>query len=208
MAEACEKSGEAPVAARSLTEIRLVGRGGQGVVTAGDLLGQAALSEGRHAQSIPTFGPERRGALSSCTLRVSDEEILLKCSSISPHVLLVLDPTIWHHVPALAGLQEGGTLIFNTPLSPEEIDAELRGRKYGFGPPAAHYSLYTVDATGIALEVLKRPITNTAMMGALSGATGLVSMASIERVLGERFGGKAAGNVRSAEQARDRLRSL
>jgi 2-oxoacid:acceptor oxidoreductase gamma subunit (pyruvate/2-ketoisovalerate family) len=208
MMEVCKDSDPAVGAARSLSEIRLVGRGGQGVVTAGDLLGKAALIEGRHAQSIPTFGPERRGALSSSTLRVSDEEILLKCSSISPHVLLVLDPTIWHHVPALAGLQEGGSLIFNTPLSPGEIDSELRTRKYGFGPPAERYSLYTVDATGIALEILKQPITNTAMMGALAGATGLLSMASIEKVLVERFGKKAEGNVRSAREAHDGLRSL
>lgn len=208
MMEACKDTGPASFAARSLSEIRLVGRGGQGVVTAGDLLGKAALMEGRHAQSIPTFGPERRGALSSSTLRLSDGEILLKCSSISPHVLLVLDPTIWHHMPALAGLQEGGALIFNTPLSPREIDAELRTRKYGFGPPAEHYSLYTVDATGIALGILKQPITNTAMMGALSGATGLVSMASIEKVLLERFGKKGEGNIRSAWEAHDGLRSL
>jgi 2-oxoisovalerate ferredoxin oxidoreductase gamma subunit len=208
MPEPCKSSDAAPLAARSLSEIRLVGRGGQGVVTAGELLGRAALLEGRHAQSIPTFGPERRGALSSCTLRLSDEEILLKCSSISPHVLLLLDPTIWHHAPALAGLQEGGTLIFNSPLAPAEIDAELRTRKYGCGPPAGRYALYTVDATGIALEILKAPITNTAMMGALAGATGLLSMDSIEKVLTGRFGARAAGNIRSARQAHDGLRSL
>lgn len=195
-------------ASRDLSEIRLVGRGGQGVVTAGDLLGKAALLEGRHAQSIPTFGPERRGALSSSTLRISNGEILLKCSSTRPNVLLILDPTIWHHFPVLRGLEDDGILILNTPLSPEELNEELVSGKHGRRPDAANYTLYTVDATGIALEVLERPITNTAMMGAFSGATRLVGMESVTSVLDERFGSRAAGNIRAAREAHDRLRSL
>lgn len=195
-------------ASRDLSEVRLVGRGGQGVVTAGDLLGKAALLEGRHAQSIPTFGPERRGALSSSTLRISTGEILLKCSSTRPNVLLILDPTIWHHFPVLRGLEEEGILVFNTPLEPEELKEELVSGKYGHRPDAAKYALYTVDATGIALEALGRPITNTAMMGAFSGATRLVGMKSVASVLEERFGSRAAGNIRAAREAHDRLRSL
>jgi 2-oxoacid:acceptor oxidoreductase gamma subunit (pyruvate/2-ketoisovalerate family) len=189
-------------------EIRLVGRGGQGVVTAGDLLGKAAVLEGRHAQSIPTFGPERRGALSSCTLRISEEEILLKCSSTRPHVLVVLDPTIWHHFNVLLGLGSGGILVFNTASSPAEIQAELTDGRHGCRPPVSDYTLYTVDATGIALEVLKRPITNTSMMGALSGATGLVGMDPIEQVLTERFGKNGPMNVEAAREARSRILRL
>ena len=120
---------------REMHEIKLAGRGGQGIVTAGDLLGRAAVLEGKFAQSIPTFGPERRGALSSCTLRISEAEILLKCSSTRPHVLLVLDPTIWHHFNVLLGLESGGTMVFNTASSPEEVQAELAEGKHGYGPP-------------------------------------------------------------------------
>ena len=123
--DAARESADAVTEKKAMHEIRLVGRGGQGVVTAGDLLGKAAILDGRHAQSIPTFGPERRGALSSCTLRIADGEILLKCSSMSPDVLLVLDPTIWHHANVLLGFQAGGKLIFNSPLEPKAIDAEL-----------------------------------------------------------------------------------
>ena len=198
-------SAEPGAVSRSMREIRLAGRGGQGVVTAGDLLGKAAVLEGRHAQSVPTFGPERRGALSSCTLRISEAEILLKCSSTRPHVLLVLDPTIWHHFNVLLGLQSGGTVVFNTASSPAEVQAELEQRKHGYGPPVDDFSLYALDATGIALEVLGRPITNSSMMGALSGATGLVGMESIERVLLERFGKNGPKNVEAARAARDRL---
>jgi pyruvate ferredoxin oxidoreductase gamma subunit len=187
-------------------ETRLVGRGGQGVVTAGDLLGKAAIREGRYAQSIPTFGPERRGALSQCTLRISDGEILLKCSSTSPGILLLLDPTIWHHANVLLGLQEGGTLIFNSPQAPEEIDRDLKSGKYGYRSTVERYELFAVDATGIALEVLKRAITNTAMMGAFVGATGILGMDSVAGVLEERFGEKAAMNVEAARAAAARIR--
>ena len=189
-------------------EIRLVGRGGQGVVTAGDLLGRAALAEGRHAQSIPTFGPERRGALSSSTLRISGVEILLKCSATSPDFLIVLDPTIWHHANILLGLGEGSGVVFNSPEAPEEIDRALRSGRHGYRPAAKDLGIFTVDATGIAIEILGRPITNTAMMGAFVGATGILGIESVERVLLDRFGTKGEGNVKAARAAMDRVRKL
>lgn len=193
---------------QQLHEIRLVGRGGQGVVTAGDLLGLAAVSEGRWAQSIPTFGPERRGALSQATLRIADDEILIKCTTARPDVLLVLDPTIWRFAPVTAGIREGAVLVFNTPASPEEIDAELRGGGLGYRPPVGDFAVLTVDATAIALEVMGRAITNTAMMGALAGATGIVGMDSVERVLVQRFDGKGPVNVEAARRARDGIRRV
>lgn len=184
-----------------LHEIRLVGRGGTGVVTAGEVLGKAAVTEGCWAQSIPTFGPERRGALSSCTLRISGEEILLKCGPIRPDVLLVIDRTIWRHAPVTGGLAEGASLVFNTSAAPEELVDDLRLDVEAF-------ELYTVDANGIALEFLGRAITNTAMMGALSGATQLLGMESISGAIRERFGAAADSNIAAAEAARDRLRKL
>jgi pyruvate ferredoxin oxidoreductase gamma subunit len=189
----------------TLYEIRLMGRGGGGIVTAGDLLGQAALREGRFAQSMPTFGPERRGALSACTLRIGAEEILLKCSTAQPSILAVLDPTIWHHAPVTLGLKEGATLLFNTRMTPEEVEADLRAARYGYPLPVQTCTVITVDATKIALEHLGRAITNTTMMGALSGATDIVSMASIEAVLEERFGDRAADNIAAAHAGRDGL---
>lgn len=187
--------------AAELHEIRLVGRGGTGVVTAGEVLGKAAVEEGCWAQAIPTFGPERRGALSSCTLRISGEEILLKCGPIRPDVLLVIDRTIWRHVPVTGGLAEGAALIFNTSTPPAELVGDLR-------LDIQRYELFTVDATGIALEFLGRAITNTAMMGALSGATRLLGMESISGAIRERFGKAADSNIAAAEAARDRLCKL
>lgn len=191
-----------------LREVRLIGRGGQGVVTAGELLGRAVVSEGRRAQSLPTFGPERRGALCSATLRVGSREILLKCTAANPDILLLIDPTIWHHANVVAGLPEGATLIFNTPRSPADIEADLLQGRFGYRLTLKDYRLLTVDATGIALTNLGRAIPNTAMMGALSGATGIVGQGAIETALTERFGDKARANIAAARAAREALIEL
>lgn len=191
----------------TLHEIRLAGRGGQGVVTAGELLGRAAVGEGRFAQSIPTFGPERRGALSSAVLRLSGEEILLKCSAARPDVVLVLDPTIWHHANVFGGARPDATLILNTPDAPADVALALESGRYGYRMSAGGFRVLTVDATGLAMEILGRPITNTAMMGAFAGATGLIAMASVEDALVERFGVKGEANVRAARVAAERLRA-
>lgn len=188
-------------------EIRLVGRGGHGVVTAGELLGEAAVRRERYAQAIPTFGPERRGALSACTLRIADEPILLKCSSTQPNVLLVFDPTIWHHAPVSLGLQEGSTLVFNSPRAPAEVEADLRGGAYPTRIDLQACRVCTLDATGIALETLGRPITNTAMMGALAGATDVLELEALEEVLHERFRDKGEMNVAAARAGATRLRT-
>ena len=188
-----------------IKEIRLQGRGGQGIVTAGDLLGKAAIIEGKFAQSIPTFGPERRGALSSCSLRISNRSILLKCSSTMADVLCLFDPTIWHFINITAGFVENGTLIFNTTKSPEEIRDELTSGKYGYTLTANQYTVFTVDATSIALEVMGKAITNTAMMGAFAKATGLVQMESVSSVLNEKFGDRADINIEMAKKAYESL---
>ncbi|MHC4957744.1 MAG: 2-oxoacid:acceptor oxidoreductase family protein [Planctomycetota bacterium] len=177
--------------AHDVTELRLVGRGGAGVVTAGELLGKAAVFEGGSAQAIPAFGPERRGALCLSTVRISEETILLKCAAAHPRVLLVLDATIWRHAPVTGGLADGAALIFNSPVAPnglaDELNLDCRAPR-----------IFSVDATGIALSILERPITNTTMLGALVRATGLVRMESLEQVLAERFGAAAESNIAAA----------
>lgn len=188
-----------------IKEIRLQGRGGQGIVTAGELLGRAAISEGKFAQAIPTFGPERRGALSTCSLRISNRPILLKCSSTIADVLCLFDPTIWHFINITAGFVEKGLLIFNTTKSPEEINEELVSGRYGYKLTSQNYSVFTVDATGIALEIMGKAITNTAMMGGFAKATELVQMESVASVLKEKFGNRADINIESAMKAYENL---
>ena len=191
----------ASLLASALTEARLAGRGGQGVVTAGELLGTAVLRSGRHAQSLPTFGPERRGALAQCTLRVSDQPIRLKCSTARPSVLVCLDPTIWRHAPITLGLREGAVLVVNTKQDAGALESELRSGRFPSTLPVEHCTVHTLDATGIALEAIGRPISNTAMLGAVAGVTGLVGLADLEDVLRERFGPKGEANVAAARAA-------
>jgi len=188
----------APALEAALTEIRLAGRGGQGVVTAGELLGEAVLRSGRHAQSLPTFGPERRGALAQCTLRVADRPIQLKCSSARPSVLVCLDPTIWRYAPITLGLQEGAILLFNTTQSREELEAALRSCRFLSEVRLERCTFHTLDATGIALEALGRPISNTTMLGAVAAATDVVAFEDVEAILRERFGGAGLANVAAA----------
>ncbi|MCB9558500.1 MAG: 2-oxoacid:acceptor oxidoreductase family protein [Deltaproteobacteria bacterium] len=191
--------------AKLLTEVRLVGRGGQGVVTAGELLGAAALAGGANAQAIPTFGPERRGALSSCVVRVSPEEILLKHSVARPDILLCLDPTIWQVNDVRQGLADDATLIFNSNQSQESLRSALDERGF-FASNGA--TVFVLDATAIALEQLGKPITNTAMLGAIAGATGLISLDALGACYRERFGPRAEVNLACARAAAERLTRL
>lgn len=185
----------------ALTEMRFAGRGGQGVITAGELLGTAVLHSGRHAQSLPTFGPERRGALAQCTLRVAGEPILLKCSSASPSVLVCLDPTIWRYAPITLGLQEDAILIVNTKRSAAVLEEALRSCRFVSTLALERCTVHTLDATGIALDTIGRPISNTAMLGAVAGATDIVELEDLGSVLRERFGAAGEANVTAAHAA-------
>lgn len=154
-----------------LTEIRWHGRGGQGVVTAGKLLAEAALGTDQYFQAFPDYGPERMGAPIRAFTRLSDEPITIHSQVETPKVVLVLDPTLLGTVPVAEGLAEDGVLVVNTALSPQEV-RDITGFKTG--------KIYTVDASHIAIEEMGREITNTPMLGALVEATGLVSLDALE----------------------------
>lgn len=174
-----------------MIEVRFHGRGGQGAVTAAELVAQAAIDEGRYAQGFPNFGAERRGAPVTAYLRVSDAPICLREKIDHPDVVVVLDPSLMATVDVCEGLKQGGTLLINSPASRAgEFDA-LRGR----------YRLALADADRIALEVLGVPIVNTAMVGALVKTTGIVQRASLEEPLRHRFGRLAEKNLKAIERA-------
>jgi len=161
-----------------LIEIRWHGRGGQGAWTASELLAKAAILERKNIQSFPEFGPERMGAPVNSYTRISEKPIKLHCSIYNPDVVVVLDPTLIKTVPVTQGLKEKGVLIINTKEKPAEVRTKL-GLKTG--------KVWTVPATEIALKILGRPITNTAMIGAVAKATRVVSLESILKAAKERF---------------------
>ena len=164
----------------TLKEFRWHGRGGQGAWTASELLARAAIHEGKYIQSFPEFGPERMGAPVKAYTRISDEPIRLHCAVYNPNLAVVMDPTLLATVPVTKGLDENGILIVNTPKEPKTMKEELK---------MAQGTVWTVPATEIAMRILGRAITNTAMLGVVARATGIVKMESIEKVVQERFPG-------------------
>ncbi|MHC4783244.1 MAG: 2-oxoacid:acceptor oxidoreductase family protein [Planctomycetota bacterium] len=154
-----------------MIEIRWHGRGGQGCWTAARLLGLAAAQfEGKHALSFPSFGPERRGAPVLGFTRVSDEKIRDRSEVCACDYIVVLDETLIGKDTA-AGLKENGTVVINT-TSPENYKTYFPLRK-----------LVSIDATPLALDMLGRPITNTAMLGALVAVSGIVKIDSVNRAI-------------------------
>lgn len=167
----------------TLKEFRWHGRGGQGAWTASELLARAAIKEGKHIQSFPEFGPERMGAPVKAYTRISDAPIRLHCAVYNPDLAIVMDPTLLATVPVTKGLGEKGMLIVNTPKEPKTLKEELK---------MAQGSVWTISATDIAMRILGRAITNTAMLGVVAQATGMVKMESIEKAVQERFPGPLA----------------
>jgi len=161
-----------------LREFRWHGRGGQGAWTASELLARAAIHEGKYIQSFPEFGPERMGAPVKAYTRISDEPIRLHCAVYNPNLAVVMDPTLLATIPVTQGLDENGILIVNTPKEPKTMKEELKMTKG---------TVWTVPATDIAMRILGRAITNTAMLGVVARATGIVKMESIEKAMYERF---------------------
>jgi len=177
----------------NLKEIRWHGRGGQGAWTASEILAKAAILEGKYIQSFPEFGPERMGAPVNSYTRISKEPINLHCSVYNPDIVAVLDPTLLKAVPVTQGLKENGTLLVNTEATSAEIREKLN-LKSG--------EVWTVRATKIAIRILGRPITNTAMVGAVAKASQIVSLESIKKAAKERFSPSVAEkNIAIIKQA-------
>ncbi len=170
-----------------MTEVRLHGRGGQGVVSAAQLIADAAVLEGKYVQAFPEFGAERSGAPIAAYARLSDGPIEIHSFIRNPDVVMVVDKSMAHFKSTVQGLSKDGYFICNYDGAPEELRSKL-----GLDPSV---KIITLDATGIAMKSLGKDYPNTPMLGALLKATGIVSLGSLEKVLGERFKGKVlAGN--------------
>lgn len=150
-------------------EIRIHGRGGQGTVLAAEILAKALVAEGKHAVAIPSFGFERRGAPVSAFLRVDEREIRAMTNIYHPDTLLCIDPTVGRAVDIFDGMAGHGTLVQATKRPVDTLDL-----------PESVETLGLCDAVGIALDIFKRPITNSVMLGALARVTGLVSLDSLK----------------------------
>lgn len=166
-------------ALKSMVEFRWHGRGGQGAWTASELLARTALDEGKYIQSFPEFGPERMGAPVTAFTRISIEPIRLHCSVYDPDIVVVLDNTLLKTVPVTAGIdRDEDILIINSAEEPFALKENLRVTKG---------KIWTVPATDIALRILGAPITNTALLGVVAKATGIITLEGINKTLKGRF---------------------
>lgn len=154
-----------------MIEIRFHGRGGQGAVVAAKILADAFFREGKHVQSFPAFGVERRGAPVMAFTRVDDNPIFLRCNIYEPDSVVVMDPTLMYEAGVTSGLRGGGIILINMPR--EKLDASEFG----------DFGVATVNATEIAVRHSlggnTNPIVNTAILGAFARATGLVGIESV-----------------------------
>lgn len=153
-----------------MVEIRWHGRGGQGVKTAALLLGEALLATGKYMQAFPEYGAERMGAPIQAFNRISDQPITLHCHVSAPDVVVVVDPTLVDSIDVTEGLGPDGKLLVNTHLPPVQVRAQLglEGR-----------TVYTVDASEISMQTIKRNIPNTPMLGALAKVSGVIDLDSL-----------------------------
>ncbi len=161
-----------------MKEIRIHGRGGQGCVTASELLAMAAFYDGKNSQAFPSFGSERKGAPVQAFARISEKRIRTRAQIVHPDVVIIQDPTLIGVVDCLFGIKNDGLVIINTAKKPNELGLNTKAK------------IITVPALEIAVEVIGRPIPNTVMIGAFAGATGLITIESVEKAVKERFAGE------------------
>lgn len=161
-----------------MIEVKCIGRGGQGAVTFSQILAIAAFHDGKYCQAMPSFGVERRGAPSFSYTRIDDKPINIRSLIYEPDVVVVLDASLFKALDVAEGLKKDGILIVNSKKSQKEL--EIRGK----------FKVFTVDASTTALKYFGLDIVNTAMLGAFSKATKLVSMKGIYKGVEERFKGK------------------
>jgi len=177
-------------------QVRIHGRGGQGVVTAAELLSVAAFREDRHAQAFPSFGSERTGAPVVAFCRIDDRPIRLREPIMAPDAIIIQDPTLLHQVDVFSGLSPDGYIVINTSRTFEEL---------GLGEFISGFRrerLCTVPATELALKHVGRAVPNAALLAGFAALSGRISLESVSAAIGEKFPAKvAAANVTAANVA-------
>ena len=179
-------------------QVRFHGRGGQGVVTAAELLASAAFREGRHAQAFPSFGSERMGAPVMSFCRIDDQPIRTHEPVTEPDALIIQDPTLLHQAELFAGLGRDGYMLVNSARGFGEL---------GLGEFVRDFRrdrLLVVPASSLALTHLGRPLPGAALLGGFAALTWAVSLDAVLAAIIERFAGQVAtGNAAAARAAFD-----
>ena len=183
-------------------QVRIHGRGGQGVVTGAEMLSIAAFLGGRHAQAFPSFGSERTGAPVVAFCRMDDKEIRLREPIMQPDAIIIQDPTLLHQVDVFGGLRRDGYILINTSRSFDQLG--LGDFVKDFRPE----HLLTVPATELAMKHVGRPVPNVPLLGAFAALCGLISLDAVQAAIGQKFSGKVAqGNQDAAREAYDLVKA-
>src|SRR5512141_1681499 len=177
-------------------QVRIHGRGGQGVVSGAEMLSVAAFLEGRFAQAFPSFGSERMGAPVMAFCRVDDRDIRLREPVTEPDALIIQDPTLLHQVDLFKGLGANGYIIINSTRDFETLGLGELARRYD----PAH--MCAVPATELALKYVGRPVPNAALLGGFAALTDQIRLESLVAAIREKFA-PAIGerNVAAATEA-------
>jgi len=179
-------------------QVRIHGRGGQGVVSAAEMLSVAAFLEDKHAQAFPSFGSERMGAPVMAFCRIDSKEIRLREPVMSPDALIIQDPTLLHQVDLFSGVTTEGLILINSTRTFGALG--IGEFVEGFHPDL----LCTVPATELALKHVGRPLPNAALLGGFAAVCDQVKLESVIAAIREKFSGKVAeGNVAAAREAFD-----
>ena len=167
-------------------QIRIHGRGGQGVVSASELLSVAAFEEGKYSQSFPSFGSERMGAPVQAFVRISDSNITLQEPVLDPDMLIIQDPTLFQAIDVFDGANREGYLLINSSKTVEELGIEKITSRY----PEDHVVI--LPATKLAVKYIKLPKPNTVLLGAFAALTHMVEIQALENAIRGRFPEKIA----------------
>ncbi len=183
-------------------QVRIHGRGGQGVVTAAEMLSVAGFNEDRWAQAFPSFGSERMGAPVVAFCRIHDTEIRAREPVSSPDALIIQDPTLLRQIRVFDGLAPTGFVLINSSRSAEEIGIS----EVVAALPPGHVAI--VPATELAVRHVGRPVPNAALLGGFCAVTGVISLPSVEKAIRQKFKPDVAErNIAAAREAHELVRA-
>lgn len=169
-----------------MIEIRIHGRGGQGVVAASELLAIAFFKDGKKSQAFPNFGVERSGAPIQSFVRVSDKDILSRDHVYNPDILIIQDDSLIGKSNVFSGIKKSTLIIINSREKLNNLFVKIKKEK-DLPKNFSEKNILIVDASKVALEIFKKNIVNTAILGTLAKVPNLLNLKAIFLAVEEKF---------------------